>query len=75
MRCLLLYMRKHDLGPEDMEVLKLATWVTQVYLPMLYEIKVKHGIKYGPWHLVKLFRLLAEARCKGQECLKAIPKN
>src|SRR6218665_4006049 len=58
MRCLLLYMSKHDLGPEDMEVLKLlATWVTQVYLPMFYEIKVKHDIKYGPWHLIKLFRL------------------
>lgn len=51
-------MSKHDLGPEDMEVLKLlATWVTQVYLPMFYEIKVKHDIKYGPWHLIKLFRL------------------
>ena len=58
MRCLLLYMSKHDLGPEDTEVLKLlATWVTQVYLPMFYEIKVKHEIKYGPWHLIKLFRL------------------
>src|SRR6218665_2453835 len=59
-----------------LEPLKLlATWVTQVYLPMFYEIKVKHDIKYGPWHLIKLFRLCAEARCMGQECLKAIPKN
>ena len=34
MRCFLLYMSKHDLGPEDTEVLRLiATWVTQVYLP------------------------------------------
>ena len=58
MRCLLLYMSKHDLGPEDAEVLKLlATWVTQVYLPMFYEIKVNHEIKCGPWHLIKLFRL------------------
>ena len=48
MRCLLLYMSKHDLGPEETEVLKLlATWVTQVYHPMFYEIKMNHEIKYG----------------------------
>ena len=35
----------------------LATCVTQIYLPMFYEIKVKDEIKYGPWNLVKLFRL------------------
>ena len=47
-----------NLGSEDMKILKMfATWATQVYLPMFYEIKVKHEIKYGPWHLVKLFRL------------------
>ena len=39
MRRLLLYVSEHDLGPEDTGVLKLlATWVTQVYLPMFYEI-------------------------------------
>ena len=58
MRCLLLHMSKHDLGSEDTPVLILiATWVTQVYLPMYYEIKVKHQIKYGACHLIKLFRL------------------
>lgn len=58
MRCMLLYMSKHDLGPDDTEVLKLiATWVTQVYLPMFFEIKVKHYITDGPCHLIKLFRL------------------
>ena len=47
-----------NLGSEDKKILKMfATWATQVYLPMFYEIKVKHEIKYGPWHLVKLFRL------------------
>ena len=57
MRCLLFYMSKHNLGSEDTKILKmLATWVAQVYLPMFYEIKVKHEIKYGLWHLVKLFR-------------------
>ena len=40
---------KHGLGPEDTEVLKLlATWVTQVYHPMFYEIKMNHEIKLGP---------------------------
>lgn len=58
MRCMLLYMSKHDLGPDDTKVLRLlATWVAQVYLPMFFEIKVKHNIKYGPCHLIKLFRL------------------
>jgi len=41
-------MNKHGLGHEDTEVLKLlATWVTQVCLPMFYEIKITHEIKYG----------------------------
>ena len=58
MRCLLLYMSKHNRGSKDTKILKmLASYVIQVYLPMFYEIKVKHEIKYGPWHLVKLFRL------------------
>ena len=51
-------MSKHGLGPEDTEVLKLlATWVTQVYVLMFYEIKMNHEIKYCSWHLIKLFRL------------------
>lgn len=51
-------MSRHDLGPEDTEVLRLlATWVTRVYFPMFYEIKVKHYIKYGACHLIKLLRL------------------
>jgi len=75
MRCLLLYMSKHDLGPEDTEVLKLlATWVTQVYLPMFYEIKVNHQIKYGSWHMI-VISTMEKARCKGQECFTALPKK
>lgn len=50
-------MSDNGLGPEGMEVLRLlATWVTQVYLPMFYEIKVKHFIEHGAGHLIKLFR-------------------
>ena len=46
------------LGSEDAKNLKmLTTWITQVYLPMFYEVKLKHEIKQSPWHLVKLFRL------------------
>ena len=50
MRCLLLYMSKHNLGSKDTNILEmLATWVTQVYLPMFYEIKVtmKSSIAHG----------------------------
>ena len=37
MRCLMLYMSKHNLSRHDEEVLiLLATWVTQVYLPMFF---------------------------------------
>ena len=66
-------MSKHDLGPEDTEVMKLlATWVTRVYLPMFYEIKMNHEIKYGSWHLTKLFQLWSkqDARVKA-----ALPKK
>lgn len=52
-----IYITKHDLGPEDTEVLKLlATSATQVYLPMFYEIKMNRVIKYKSWHLFRLCR-------------------
>jgi hypothetical protein len=68
MRCLLLYMSYHDLRAKDTEVLRLlATWVTQVYLPMFFEIKVKDFIKYGASHLLKLFRLWQQQDKKVKE--------
>lgn len=51
-------MSDHNLSPENTAVVSLlTTLVVQVYLPMFYEIKVKHHIRYGPIHLLKLFRL------------------
>ena len=58
MRCLLLYMSDHELMAHDQLVLhKMATWVAQVYLPMLFLIKLRHCIADGPSHLLTLFRL------------------
>ena len=70
-RCLMLYMSEHDLGDEETEVLKLlTTWVTQVYLPMFFEIKIKHTIEYGSWHLLKLFRLWRTQDARVREASK-----
>ena len=58
MRCLMLYMSKHILSRHDEEMLKqLATWVTQICLPLLFLFMVKHHIKHEPGHHLTLFRL------------------
>ena len=58
MRCLLVYTSQHGLSRENTEVLRLlATWVTQVYLPMYFLLKVQHWIVHGASHVVTLFRL------------------
>ena len=49
-------MNKRDLKVEDTEVYKVvAVWVPPVYLGMFCKIIVKHEIKYGLRHLIKLF--------------------
>ena len=66
-------MSKHDLEPNNAEILRLlATWVTQVYLPMFFEIKVKQETKHGFCHLLKLFQLWQkhDNRIKGTSKLK-----
>ena len=76
MRCLLLYMSKHDLKPDNAEILRLlATWVTQVYFPMFFEIKVKHDIKYGSCHLLKLFQLWQKQDDRIKEASKLYLKS
>ena len=64
-------MSKHlDLGPENKEILKLfATWVTEVYFPVFFQIKIKHEIKYGPQHLIKLFLFFTKYDTRIKESL------
>ena len=55
---LMLYMSNHDLSEAKVAVFHLlATWVAQVYLPMFFEIKVKHHIAEGANHVLTHFRL------------------
>ena len=71
-------MEKLD-GPtssDNAEILRLlATWVTQVYFPMFFEIKVKHDIKYGSCHLLKLFQLWQKQDDRIKEASKLYLKS
>ena len=72
MRCLLLYASDHGLSRKHTNTLRLlATWVTQVYFPMYFGIKVLHHIQYGSCHVVTLFRLWRQQDPKVQTATKA----
>lgn len=67
---MMLYMSDHHLTGEDLRKLNLiVNFVANVYLPMFYEIKVKHSILDGPKHILTLLRLL---RGQPQEVLDIV---
>ena len=68
LRCLMLYMSKYNLSEHDKKVMKqLSPWVTQVYLPMIFLIKVKRHIHDGPGNVLTLFRLWRQESKKAKE--------
>ena len=67
---IMLYMSNHDLTGETLRKFNLiVNFVANVYLPMFYEIKVKHSILDGPRHILTLLRLL---RSQPQEVLEIV---
>ena len=64
----MLYMSKYNLSEHDKKVMKqLSPWVTQVYLPMIFLIKVKRHIHDGPGNVLTLFRLWRQESKKAKE--------
>ena len=67
---IMLYMSNHDLTGENLRKFNLiVNFVANVYLPMFYEIKVKHSILDGPRHILTLLRLL---RSQPQKVLEIV---
>ena len=66
----MLYMSNHDLTGENLRKFNLiVNFSANLYLPMFYEIKVKHSILDGPRHILTLLRLL---RSQPQEVLEIV---
>ena len=58
---ILLHMSKHNLQGEDLRKFELILkFVSQVYLPVWFEVKVKNKIVYGPHHILTILRLLRQ---------------
>ena len=58
---ILLHMSKHDLQGENLRKFELILkFVSQVYLPVWFEVKVKNKIVFGPHHILTILPLLRQ---------------
>ena len=58
---MLLYMSEHGLdGEVYRKFLLIVKYVTQVYFQVWFDIKVKHSIVAGPYHVLTLLRLVRQ---------------
>ena len=56
---MLLWMSEHNFSGEVLRRFRLiVNFVCNVYLPMFFEVKVKHNITDGPYHIITQLRLL-----------------
>ena len=57
----------HELSNESSESLKvLVEFVVGVYSPMWFDIKVKHQLINGPYHVLKQIKLVNQQQEKGK---------
>ena len=58
---MLLYMSDHGLSGEVYRnFILIVKYVTQVYFPVWFDVKVKHSIVDGPYHILTLLRLVRQ---------------
>ena len=58
-RLVYMWTRKHGLSGNNLKVLRLlVNFCLQYYFPVFFDIKVKHHIADGPYHVLKQIRIL-----------------
>ena len=56
---MMIYMSEHSLeGETYKKFILLVKYVSQVYFQLLFDIKVKHSILEGPYHILTHLRLI-----------------
>ena len=70
-RLMRLWVSQHSLEGRELENLRLIVeYIVGIYVPMWFEIKVKHSCVYGPDHVLKQLQLLRLQKKKVQRLVE-----